>query len=153
MSKFIARSKQSHKVRQGEDQVRDKGSWHGEGGKSQAWGEDEVGGRGEGAEESNLEVKGRYCREGDSSRTSPKEKWKLTSSLRKAKDETIGEFKTSSEFIELLDKNYVAGFEDFRQDAIEAFPRVDFNSIMLPITIESSLLHASSEDVFFEIET
>ena len=73
--------------------------------------------------------------------------------MRKAKDETIGEFKTSSEFIELLDKNYVAGFKDFRQDDIEAFPEVDFNSIMLPITIESSLLQASSEDVFFEIET
>ena len=55
--------------------------------------------------------------------------------------------------MELLDKNYVAGFEDFRQDAIEAFPGVDFNSIMLPITIESSLPQASSEDVFFEIET
>ena len=55
--------------------------------------------------------------------------------------------------MELLDKNYVAGFEDFRQDAIEAFPGVDFNSIMLPITIISSLPQASSEDVFFEIET
>ena len=61
-------------------------------------------------------------------------------SLNKAKDEAIGEFKVSNEFTNLLDKNYTASFEDFCQDAIEAFPRADFNSIKLPIVAESSLL-------------
>ena len=37
----------------------------------------------------------------------------LISSLSKAKDKAIGEFKVSNEFTDLLDKNYVAGFEDF----------------------------------------
>ena len=67
--------------------------------------------------------------------------------MSKAKDEAIREFKTSNEFIELLDKNYTAGFEDFCLDAIEAFPGVDFNSIKLPIAVESSLLQSSSEDM------
>ena len=65
---------------------------------------------------------------------------KLTSSLSKAKDEAIKEFKASSVFTDLLDKNYAASFEDFRMDAIEAFHGVDFNSIKLPIATESSLL-------------
>ena len=65
---------------------------------------------------------------------------KLTSSLSKAKDEAIIEFRASSVFTDLLDKNYAAGFEDFRMDATEAFPRVDFNSIKFPIMAESSLL-------------
>ena len=64
----------------------------------------------------------------------------LTSSLSKAKDEAIIEFRASSVFTDLLDKNYAAGFEDFRMDATEAFPRVDFNSIKFPIMAESSLL-------------
>ena len=71
----------------------------------------------------------------------------LISFLSKAKDEAIGEFKASNKFIDLLDKNYVAGFEDFCQDAVEAFPGVDFNFIKLRIVAESSLLQTSSEDV------
>lgn len=70
--------------------------------------------------------------------------------MSKAKDEAIREFKTSSEFTELLDKNYVVGFEDFCQDAIKAFLGVDFTSIKLPIAAESSSLQASLEDVNIE---
>lgn len=74
----------------------------------------------------------------------------LASSLCVAKDKAVKEFKTSNEFTKFLDENYTAGFEDFCQDASEAFPRVDFSSIKLPIAIESSLLLASSEDVNIE---
>lgn len=61
----------------------------------------------------------------------------LKSSLSKSKDEVIKEFKTSSEFTDLLDKNYTVGFEDFRIDVVEAFPQVDFDSIKLPTTAET----------------
>ena len=64
----------------------------------------------------------------------------LTSSLSKATNEAIKEFKASSVFTALLDKNYAVGFEDFCMNATEAFHGVDFNSIKLPIAIESSLL-------------
>ena len=70
--------------------------------------------------------------------------------MSKVKDEAIKEFKTSSEFTELLDKNYAAGFMDFYLDAIDAFPGVDFNSIKLLIAAKSSLLQSSSEDVNIE---
>ena len=63
----------------------------------------------------------------------------LTSSLSKATDEAIKD-KVSNVFTALLDKNYAVGFEDFYMDAIEAFHGVDFNSIKLPIAVESSLL-------------
>lgn len=46
----------------------------------------------------------------------------LSTSLSKAKGQAIRGFKMSSEFTELLDKSYAAGFENFRQDAIKAFP-------------------------------
>ena len=49
-----------------------------------------------------------------------------------------------------MDKNYVASFEDFCLDTTEAFPRVDFYSIKLPIAVESSLLQSCSEDVNIE---
>jgi len=67
--------------------------------------------------------------------------------LSKARDNDIKEFKKSSEFIDLLDKNYVVGFEDFCLDAFKVFPRVDFDSIKLPIAVGSSLLQTSLEDV------
>lgn len=62
----------------------------------------------------------------------------------------IKEFKTSSEFTDLLSKNYVTGFKDFLMDVVEAFPRVDFDCIKLPIVVESSLLQMSLEDVNIE---
>ena len=71
----------------------------------------------------------------------------LCSSLGKAKEEAIKEFRASSVFTELSYKNYAAGFDDFCMDAIESFPRVDFDSIKLPTMTESSLLQTSSKDV------
>ena len=57
--------------------------------------------------------------------------------LEKAKGEAIKEFRASSEFTDLLDNNYIAGFEDFR---MERSPKVAFSSIKLNISTTSSLL-------------
>ena len=58
------------------------------------------------------------------------------------------EFKASKQYTDLLDANYVAGFEDFRAEAMENFPEVDFSSIKLNLAAAtSSLLQTSSEDV------
>ena len=38
-----------------------------------------------------------------------------------------------------MDRNYAAGFEDFRMDAIENFPEVDFSFIKLNLAATSSL--------------
>ena len=71
--------------------------------------------------------------------------------LSKAKDDAIAGFKASKEFTDLLDCNYAAGFEDFRLDAVENFPEVDFNSIKLNLNAaSSSLLETSSKDVNVE---
>ena len=71
--------------------------------------------------------------------------------LSKAKEDAVAEFKASKEFTDLLDCNYAAGFEDFRLDAIENFPEVDFSSIKLNLNAAtSSLLQTSSEDVNLE---
>jgi len=45
-----------------------------------------------------------------------------------------------------LDRNYATGFEDFRMDALEHFPGVDFSPIKLHIVAKSFLLQTSSED-------
>ena len=51
----------------------------------------------------------------------------------------------------ILDKNYAAGFEDFRLDAVENFPNLDFSTIKLNLcAATSSLLQTSSEDVNIE---
>ena len=71
----------------------------------------------------------------------------LSSSMSKAKDEVVKQFKSSSAYTKLLDKTYAAGFEDFRLDACEAFPGVDFDSIKLPMAVGSSLLPSTFEDV------
>ena len=55
----------------------------------------------------------------------------LSTLLEKAKGDTVAEFQTSKQFTDLLDKNYAAGFEDFRLDAIENFPNLDFSTIKL----------------------
>ena len=39
--------------------------------------------------------------------------------LNKAKEDAVVEFKASKQFTNLLDTNYVVGFEDFRMDAME----------------------------------
>nr|POE86080.1 hypothetical protein CFP56_02447 [Quercus suber] len=74
----------------------------------------------------------------------------LRFSSRQAKDEVIKEFKSSKAFTDLLDTNYAAGFEDFHIDAIEQFLEINFDSIKLRITAESSLLQTSSEDLKVE---
>ena len=75
---------------------------------------------------------------------------KLYTLLGETKATAIKEFKVSSEFIDLLDRNYAAGFEDFRMDAIEHFSKVDFSPIKLHVVVESSLLQTSSEDINVE---
>ena len=71
----------------------------------------------------------------------------LTSSLKKAREEAIAAFKKSDEYKNHLDSHYAAGYEDFRADAKEAYPDLDFNSFKLPLATKSSLLQTSSEDV------
>ena len=52
---------------------------------------------------------------------------------------------------DLLDANYAVGFEDFRMDAMENFPEVDFSLIKLNLGVAiSSILQTSSEDVNIE---
>ena len=51
----------------------------------------------------------------------------------------------------MLEKNYAAGFEDFRLNAAENFPNLDFNSIKLNLgATTSSLIQTSLEDVNIE---
>ena len=56
---------------------------------------------------------------------------KLSTLLNKAKEDAVVEFRASKQFIDFLDTNYIAGFEDFRMDAMENFLEVDFSSIKL----------------------
>ena len=51
----------------------------------------------------------------------------LSTLLKKAKKDVVVEFKASKQFTDLLDANYAAGFEDFRMDAKECFPKVEFS--------------------------
>ena len=74
----------------------------------------------------------------------------LSTLLNKAKEDTIGEFRASKQFTDLLDTNYVTRFEDFYVDAIENFPKVDFSSIKLNLGAASSFLQMSSKDVNIE---
>ena len=75
----------------------------------------------------------------------------LSALLEKAKRDAITEFQTSKQFIDLLDKNYAAEFEDFRLDATRNFPNLDFSSIKLNLGVAtSSLIQTSSEDVNIE---
>ena len=68
-------------------------------------------------------------------------------SLEKAREKAIAAFKKSDEYKNRLDSHYAAGYEDFRVDAIEVYPDLDFNSFKLPLATESSLLQMSFEDV------
>ena len=71
----------------------------------------------------------------------------MSTLLNKAKEDAVVEFRASKQFTDLLDTNYAVGFEDFRMDAMENFPKVDFSSIKLNLGVASSLLQTSSEDV------
>ena len=75
----------------------------------------------------------------------------LSTFLSNAKVDAVAEFKSYNEYTKLLDANYAAGFEDFRMEAIENFPEVDFSSIKLNLAAAtSSMLQASFEDVNVE---
>ena len=75
----------------------------------------------------------------------------LNTLLEKAKGDTVAEFQASKRFTDLLDKNYTAGFKDFRLDAAKNFPNLDFSTIKLNLgAATSSLLQTSSEDVNIE---
>ena len=75
----------------------------------------------------------------------------LSTLLSQAKEDAVAKFKASNEYTDHLDEHYAAGFEDFRMDAMENFPEVDFSSIKLNFTAAtSSLIHTSSEDVNIE---
>ena len=55
----------------------------------------------------------------------------LSALLKEAKEDAVVEFKVSKQYTDLLDTNYAARFEDFRMDAVENFPDIDFSSIKL----------------------
>ena len=75
----------------------------------------------------------------------------LSTRLSKAKEDAVAEFKSSKVYTKVLDRNYAAGFEDFRMDAIENFPEVDFSSIKLNLAAAtSSLIQTGSDDVNIE---
>ena len=64
----------------------------------------------------------------------------LRALLKNAKEDIVEEFRASNQFTILLDRNYTAGFEDFRMDTEERFLEIDFSSIKLNIGAASSLL-------------
>ena len=72
---------------------------------------------------------------------------KFVSSLKKTREEAIAAFKKSDKHKKALDSHYATGYEDFRADAKETYPDLDFDSFRLPLAVESSLLQTSSEDV------
>ena len=61
----------------------------------------------------------------------------LSTLLSKLKADAVAKFKASKQYTNLLDANYAAGFEDFRMDAMENFPEVDFSSIKLNLDRKS----------------
>ena len=71
----------------------------------------------------------------------------FNSSLEKAREEAVAAFKKSDEYKNRLDSHYAAGYEDFRADAKEAFPDLDFDSLNITLATESSLFPTSSEDI------
>ena len=76
---------------------------------------------------------------------------KLNTCLSKAKEDAVAEFKLSKAYTDVLDRNYAVSFEDFRMDAIENFPEVDFSSIKLNLAAAtSSLIQTGFDDVNVE---
>ena len=64
----------------------------------------------------------------------------FTSSLENAQKEAIATFMKSDDFTNCLNRHYVAGYEDFRSDAQEAYPEIYFDSFKIPTKAENSLL-------------
>ena len=58
---------------------------------------------------------------------------KFTSSLEKAYGEAVVAFKKSDEYKNRLDSHYAASYEDFRADAKEAFPELNFDTFKIPL--------------------
>ena len=71
----------------------------------------------------------------------------LTSSMEKAQEEAITAFMRSNKFKNRLDRYYATGYKDFRDDAKETYPEVNFDSFKIPTATESSLLPTSFEVV------
>ena len=71
----------------------------------------------------------------------------LTSSMEKAQEEAITAFMRSNKFKNCLDHYHAAGYKDFRVDAKETYPEVNFDSFKIPTATKSSLLPTSFEDV------
>ena len=71
----------------------------------------------------------------------------FVSCLEKAHEEAIAAFKKSTKYKNRLDSHYVAGYEDFRADAKDTLPNLDFDSFKLPFATESSFLQTSYEGV------
>ena len=69
----------------------------------------------------------------------------LSALLEKAKGDAVAKFQVSKQFTDLLDKNYAAGFEDFRLDAAENFPNLDFSTIKLNLSAATSSLLQTSQ--------
>ena len=75
----------------------------------------------------------------------------LSTCLSKAKEDAVAKFKSSKVYTDTLDRNYAVGFEDFRMDAIENFPEVDFSSIKLNLAAATnSLIQTGSDDINVE---
>ena len=75
----------------------------------------------------------------------------LSSLLNKEKEDAVVEFRAFKQFIDFLDTNYVAGFEDFCMDAMENFHEVDFSSNKLNLgATKSSLFQPSFENINIE---
>ena len=76
----------------------------------------------------------------------------MSTLLEKAKGDVVVEFEASKKFTNLMDTNYAIGFEDFKMDAMENFPRSCFSSIKLNLggATTSSLLQTSLEDINIE---
>ena len=72
---------------------------------------------------------------------------RFTSSMEKAHKEAVATFMKSNKFKNHLDRHYAASSEDFRSDAKEAYPEMDFDSFKIPTTTENSLLLTSFQDV------
>ena len=67
--------------------------------------------------------------------------------MEKAREEAIASFKKSDEYKSRLDSHYAAAYKDFRADAKETFPDLNFDSFKLPFATKSSMLQTSSKDV------
>ena len=75
----------------------------------------------------------------------------LNTRLSKAKEDNVAEFKSSKVYTDTLDRNYAAGFKDFKMDAIENFPEVDFSWIKLNLAAAtSSFIQTGFDDVNVE---